>query len=84
MKHYTQHNTCRHTVFYFAKNICLVILHQCKEQFGLFLPYQERGSRNGKGLLVKISTTEEQQHISSVLCLVKLQERSQFPQLLQV
>lgn len=52
--------------------------------FFLFLLYQEGGSRDGKGLLVEIGAAEQQQDICSVLCLVELQQLSQFPQLLQV
>lgn len=67
--------------FYPVCNVCQPLLRGHLE---LFLPYQERGSRNGKGLLVEISTAKQQQDICSVLSLVELQELSQFPQFLQV
>lgn len=50
----------------------------------LFLPYQERGSGNGEGLLVEVGAREEQQDVCGVLPLVKLQQLGKFPQLLQV
>lgn len=46
--------------------------------------YQEGGARNGEGLLVEIGATEEKQNVSSVFCLVELEQLSQFPQLYQV
>lgn len=76
--------TQRPLFFCLVHNVCLIIQHQSGEHLKLFLPYQERGSRNGKGLLVEICTTEEKQDISSVLGLVKLQQLSQLPQLVQV
>lgn len=57
---------------------------QYRENLKLLLPYQERGSRNGEGLLVEICTAKEQQDICSVLRLVKLQQLGKLPQLIQV
>lgn len=50
----------------------------------IFLPYQEGGSRDGKGLLVEIGAAEQQQDICVVLGLVEVEELSQLPQFLQV
>lgn len=71
-------------LFFFKKGTsdsCALVMYVF---LNFFLLYQEGGSRDGKGLLVEIGAAEQQQDVCSVLCLVELQELSQFPQLLQV
>ena len=72
------------TFFINTKHGSLNIFNICCQPVHWEWTYQERGSRNGKWLLVQICTTKEKQDISSVLRLVKLQELGQFPQLVQV
>lgn len=67
-----------------SKHVSIHSPQYSTENLKQFLPYQERGSRNGKGLLVEICTTKEQQDVCSVLSLVKLQQLGKLPQLIQV